>query len=827
MLRGPNSRATKRDLFSVPEPSLTVQTQALGTLNVRLVHRYKHLGFQIHASGSLAYELRVRVGAAHTAFNQHARNVYSNQHLGLKRRLQIFQSCVLSVLFWNSGTWHALRDAEFRRLSGAYRRLVRRLLVKEFPLEQLCHWSDQRLFAYIGVLPLRDELRLQRLRYYARLVREGPDALWALLVGEASWLGQIPDDFTWLYTNVQSKTFRPAPDSPTGQKYWDELIRTQFGTWQGLLKKARQHALIQLCKDAEVAVFHEHFLQVLQDHFPELQPVSITSDEKPGFYVCLPCQQVFQTKTGWATHTFRKHGRRATARYLADTTTCDHCFHSFLNEHRLYLHLRYSTACHDALRARGVAVEPLPGRGSRTWQLQQQYTQCPYLHAEGPCQQLPADAPLPALSPHENDLLEDLTHLERVEWELEAIDTIQETLWTRIRTVLSSHPVSLEEMGTVLDTWHAFILEDMKPFHRLRPLRPALLLRAIDLAKTRLSYAWLAPDLAMTTSHLLPADHAASQLGRLPLEAIAAVEQPAYGPRTRQAIFVHLYSGRRRQGDFQQALEGLCWGDDAWPPIVISLDIVIHPQKGNIMDVHIRKQWLDAVKRGFITGALMGPPCETWSVARERWHIDHQGPRPLRSSSEPWGFKALLIKEARQLYAANALLFFAIAVHLLQWAQGRAAITEHPEPPDPERFPTAPSIWRLAVMAILDHLPANHSYSIYQGYFGAASPKPTTLMGAHVEDFRVTSVKHHVRKTLPPPLKMGRNGQGNAYATFQLKEYPAALNSALAEAFWNHWHRAPLPPAPLYPPDDVLQLFMDLCTHDMTGQEMGHDFAFN
>eukprot|EP00438_Fugacium_kawagutii_P002074 Skav230758 [mRNA] locus=scaffold4515:66690:68417:+ [translate_table: standard] len=574
-------------------------------------------------------------------------------------------------------------------------------------------------------------------------------------------------------------------------------------------------------------VFRQHFLQVLQEAHPTLQPASMDVDSQAGLHVCLPCKQVFATRTAWATHTFHKHGRRAPARYLADTVTCEHCFHTYLNPHRLYLHLRHSVECYRALRLRGIAVEPLPGRGSRTWQAQPQFSQCPYLVAAGPRLEPDLDAaPLPTLAPHEMDLLENLMQVEHLDWIDDASDIVNGTLCPAIRDIICCHPTSLEEIADVLRVWSAFIRQDLAPLRRLRPLRPGLVLQAIDRVLQQLSYVWLLPDLDMTYMESPPADHALNQLQRIPLDMVSNLPCPSYGPRTRQAIYIHLYSGRRRLGDFQAALEALDWGSDAWPPLVISLDIVIHAEKGNIMDLAVRRQWLDAIRRGFVTGALMGPPCETWSVARERWHIEKTGPRPLRSSQEPWGFSSLLVKEARQVYTANALLCFAVAVHVLLWIQGRAAVTEHPDPPDPVRHPNAPSIWRLAVMTLLDALPANQSFCIYQGLFGAPSPKPTIFMGAHTDNLEATGRKHQTRMTLPPPLAMGRHG-GREYATFQLKEYPAALNAALAEIFQLHWLHAPLSPSPCYPPPDLLELFHDLCATEMQdGQEIGPDFAF-
>eukprot|EP00438_Fugacium_kawagutii_P029532 Skav228087 [mRNA] locus=scaffold913:403566:406172:+ [translate_table: standard] len=825
LLRGPTSRTISREVFGRPDPSIVADTQAKGRIEVRLVTQYKHLGFQIHANGKLTSELRTRIGAAHTAFTAHGRNVYYNRGLSLPHRVQIFKSCVLSVLFWNSGTWPALSDSELRQFNGAYKRLVRRLLVKDFDMETLCQWTDLRLFAHVGVLPAGDLIRLERLRYFGRLIRQGPNALWALIVGEQKWFSQIQPDFAWLWKNVQSKVFRPDPCSDEGVHYWTHLIQTQDRTWKGLLKKAAKHALIQLCTKSEVCDFHADFLRVLEAHDPRLTPRQDLADLSQDLHVCLLCRRAFATKTAWATHNFRAHGRRAPARYLADTSTCEHCMHSFLSPHRLYLHLRHSEECFAALRLRGVSVAPLPGRGSRIWRTTPQFTLCPYLIAEGPSFQLNTidGVPLPALAPHEVDLLTTLSDLETMDVDWSSHDPVQTQTWPAIQTGLCAHPTSLTEMATVLQVWKAMIQTDLQPLRRLIPAQPGLWLRSIDYAMTQLDYAILAPDLAHHAQVACPFNEPEARVASIPAEVLCEVPAPTYGPKTEQPVYIHLYSGRRRDGDFQAELERLDWGT-AWKPIVISLDIVISETSGNVFDPKVRKQWLTAIRSGLITGLLMGPPCETWSVSRERWLQDHSGPRPLRSSTSLWGFDSLLIKEARQIYTANALLLFGIAAFFFMWCQGRMAIKEHPGMPSERHRPTAPSIWKLPAIRLLIGLPGTALQTIYQGLYGAKSPKPTGLLTCHSPELDSDGRRFHVRETLPPILRMGRHN--GAYATYELKEYPQALNAHFAAAFRQTWISYPDCPDPLSIPSS-LRLLFDEMTSEIGQGNIGPDYAFN
>lgn len=137
-------------------------------------------------------------------------------------------------------------------------------------------------------------------------------------------------------------------------------------------------------------------------------------------------------------------------------------------------------------------------------------------------------------------------------------------------------------------------------------------------------------------------------------------------PSYEQLVFVHLYSGYRREGDLQAWLETLDWSPKL-RPIVVSVDIIVDRDTCNILDPGHRLRWFQFSQRGLIHGIMVGPPCETWSVARERFHETLSGPRPLRQRDLPWLKDGLTYQEAKQVYVANLLLMFAILMMISQW----------------------------------------------------------------------------------------------------------------------------------------------------------------
>ena len=825
LLRGAGSQQLRRDIFSQPEPSIDIHTDLCGSFSVRLVYRYKHLGVTVHANGHLMSELRLRVGQSNAAFNKFRAAIFQNTKLALCKRVNIFNACVFSIFFWGSGTWPVLRACEFRYCHGAFLRLLRRLIAKDVPQELSVQWSETQLCAFVRILPFTAQLRAQRIAYYGRLVAKAPDPLWALLAQERQWLDNVKLDLEWFWTQIQSKVFRPRLVDPDGLQYWRDIILHHPGTWKGLLKKMRAHVLLQ--QDIAVArsQFHKDFLARLGDL--DLLPHDANPPQRPQVedcFFCLPCGKAFATRTAWATHSFRKHHRRARERFVVDQTVCGHCFHAFHSPHRLYLHLRTSPTCFQALRLQGISVDPLPGKGSKSWCPEAEFTLCPFQQAAGPAGPVPADEDaIPTISDHECALLLDLMNLE-VQWqELVPLPDNPVDLWPAVCEAIRTHPVSMQEVYQVCEVWFAFVRREHPRGRRLVSTFYHVVEQTIRLAMARCSYEWICPDLLDAQPTFWNHQTAEAQLAEIPLEHWQRCPSPTTGPCFYQPVFLHLFSGRRRSGDFQDKLEQMDFSSVGWHPVVISMDVVLDAKWGNALDKTTQQFWLDLAKRGAIAGLLAGPPCETWSVSRERFWKELVGPRPLRRQSCLWGLPSLSLGEARQLLVSNGLLMFALQLFLELWIRGQWAALEHPAHPDSERFRDAPSIWDLAILKLLCGLPHVQLATILQGYLGALSPKPTSILLSHSVHFEDFAKKFYVRSTLPPAVTMGRSN-GGLYNTAPLKEYPAALNDCLAAA-WHEWLlRNQVASVTSSFTDYELGIFQKLCSSIGDG-ELGPDFA--
>ena len=84
--------------------------------------------------------------------------------------------------------------------------------------------------------------------------------------------------------------------------------------------------------------------------------------------------------------------------------------------------------------------------------------------------------------------------------------------------------------------------------------------------------------------------------------------RPTTTQRALQTIILHLFSGRRRQGDLQDQLEQ-AYGGMALNVFFVSIDIM-HSSGGDVSKRQNVQFWCDQIRSGRVAGAVGGPPCE-------------------------------------------------------------------------------------------------------------------------------------------------------------------------------------------------------------------------
>ncbi|CAK0801015.1 unnamed protein product [Prorocentrum cordatum] len=123
MWRGKGARAAKAEAMIGERPALTVL--GIPSIECSVVSEYKHLGSMQSGVASSALDIRARLRKASAVYHSLVRKVFAAQHMSVQLRLRLFQSLVLSVLFYNSELWTPSRT-HIQWLHTFYLRAVRR-----------------------------------------------------------------------------------------------------------------------------------------------------------------------------------------------------------------------------------------------------------------------------------------------------------------------------------------------------------------------------------------------------------------------------------------------------------------------------------------------------------------------------------------------------------------------------------------------------------------------------------------------------------------------------------------------------------------------------
>ena len=171
----------------------------------------------------------------------------------------------------------------------------------------------------------------------------------------------------------------------------------------------------------------------------------------------------------------------------------------------------------------------------------------------------------------------------------------------------------------------------------------------------------------------------------------------------------------------------------------------------------------------------------------------------------------------------NRLLCFIMLafVHMLRIA--RFAMVEHPSSSVADSEAWLASIWKLFLTEVLAANEFVRKIDIFQGLFGARSPKPTTLLFCVGPDLDVqnTLFQGQTVSEMPRQLEMGWDRKAGEYATASLKNYPGGLCAAISSVCQQWLDRyLPVTPPSVSKPNSIAQF-----VHFTEQLERGFNFS--
>ena len=800
-LRGPGSQELRRQIAR--EDFRLVSTAKFDTRQISIIGCYKHLGVWIQADGALHREFRTRFAIAQTMITQLKTSIFANKSLNLATKMRLFDCLIASALLYNASTWGVLTTRQEHSFCSGYSKLFKRLAILHYGRDAL-YWSDETVRDALNVLPPLRYLCIARLRYLAQLVENGDDAIWALLQQHQPWWLLLQSDVDWL----QAQRRYPLPYGPLCEDWpsWEGYILQSPTRWKGVVRRATRHALAQQQMRTDWTRWHRAIISEMRD-VGEL-PIPTLVGAAEATHYCIPCAQRFSSKACWSVHAFRKHQRVTKARLVASGLHCGHCLRLYDSHFLLTRHLTYSQSCCDALFLRGVWAEPEPSINSRNSNKQQCRLKVPYLKCEGPSLPSPVlRSPEDLLLHEQKVLLQDLRELANTY--TEALDIY--FIFEHYRALTAVRFLHHDEIVEVFQFWNDS-LTDGQIFTDRETID--CWVGATDTLLQLLSLDLFVDGEIFVKKHQL-LDNAFAFWKKGELFPVLVDRPLKYNP----VVCAHLFSGRRRSGDVQSALE-----ESSFPhqlkSLVLSVDIIFSESMGNLLAPSTFSLFARACHDGIITIIVAGPPCETWSRARLRGEWDG-GPRQVRSEEELAGLSPLTLRELEQISIGNQLLGVATRLAFAQYLAGNFFLLEHPGMPSE---PGAPSIWKLDVICYLASLPGNAIHSIFSGYYGAETAKPTNLLLIHgPADAECILLQHRIRKDLPTGGSIGR-GSDHTWRTSKLKEYPEALCAAISALALAHLKKRTVAECTVPIPQEFVEGFRDLTVGLDLQAPMGPDF---
>ena len=764
--KGPGSHRVKKDLFGPCSSGKLSFLGEYGMYKVSVVTTYSHLGGLTHYTGDLRKEVRRRIAIAHQSFNQYRRVLFQNRTLPMTKRAEIFTCLILSRLLYGSESW-VLSDLHTKSyLHSAVMRLYKRLLGGTSD----AHYSDAEVLHLTGLPDPAILLRLRRLSYLGSLLTSGTVAHWGLLNRDHSWLALIRDDLQWTWDQLCSSCDLGNPKEHTSR--WIEIIVFHRGYWRRLLRRARQHAILANSRNFVCLATHIAVRERLTEtgHWPSSSGQHAQHIPAQPVFGCMSCGLRCKSRAGEGAHMNKTHKQPHPVRRLIATTQCEGCLKEYFTHGKLKAHLIRSAPCRSHLLRRQRSVLPLPGIGSQEDENRHSLHdgRLPPLQAEGP--RLPPG--------HTIDFV--IEHVELYEQISLAIVENDGTDFQRfehiVRNLITDTAISWSQCCSTLQVLVAELAAENN--QEAIPAAPTFMLTLQGLQDPA-SWQFLrdtVPSKPMpTTLCSLEAEFDSVEL----CQPGVTIDRPV----SKDCIFLHVFSGRRRQGDLQFYMEETF--PTGAPPgtslHVVSLDVIIDSSWGNVRNTATQRFWLEGVRQGWVLGALLGPPCETWSQARFNAisALHRRAPRPLRSWDRLWGLDSLSLREAEQVDVGNELLLFSLSLMFELALAQRTGVLEHPREPADE---AKPSIWRLPIIRVLLQMPGVALQGLSQGLWGAATPKPRNFLMINLPHLPAALRRHQIAQQLPARSAVGLNAEGT-WNTTSLKEYPPALNRGLAQAF--------------------------------------------
>ena len=237
-LRGKGAKAVREQVFVADKAILTVEYEA-GSLSLRVVDAYKHLGGIAASSGSQCRELHAWVKAMNSGVAALNRPVLSKHEVPLEVKLQLCATLADTRLFLYAGTLTSLGVAQQQALHGPRMHILRRA-TNMYRSRENENATDREVLVATGCYTIDVQVAMLRLLFLARLVQWGTAPLFAVLqAGDGhttSWTTALRRDLAWLNRTEGRGESSDPHDGDCSD--WVAFARDKASQWKTRVKRA-------------------------------------------------------------------------------------------------------------------------------------------------------------------------------------------------------------------------------------------------------------------------------------------------------------------------------------------------------------------------------------------------------------------------------------------------------------------------------------------------------------------------------------------------------------------------------------------------------------
>lgn len=703
---------------------LVLMSEHKGKVIIPMVGHYRHLGGFVTRSGSRLPKLRVRTAAALSKLKP-LRRLLVHQGLQKEQKSRLIKSLGLSVFTLHAGTLYALTQGEYQTWQAGIHKIYQSLLPRQAD-GGVQHFSMYKL-ADVMQSPMPMELMyLCRLRLLAHLFRTGDEYMVAAIIEnfeiekENSWLQGVFHSLRWLEKQVGSEFVPDELFQLRDPQVW-KWFQAGAYEFKSLIKKAEQSHLCKIksfCEMKSHAAAQDQICREMGWTFDDDIEQIEESDTEGRLYECNECKAKFDKASSLAIHEQRKHNKRVALRRVACDAACRACGRFYHTRPRMIKHLQMAKT------------------GCWIFHLRNYFPM-----SEEAANELDERDRKAGVAIHQKGLVE---HSLDRGWRWCTDSEREHALQLRNTPPVTEGAPTEQE----LDAWAA-----------LGMLPPGQGGREIT---SRGTTDWVMHNVGQEATNF---EH---QLLERVTKWNPNPDWIPRGPAEGRRFFLILFSGHRR---FEDLASYIWWQSDLIP---ICVDVAIHPEFGNALDVGL---WRSLIHARRVAGGHAGPPCETYSLAR--W-MEVEGsiyPRPLRSCEQPWGLDGRTLRETRQWLMGNLLMWRALYLLLTIYAYGGTFTLEHPKGCGGKDNKW--TIWDSSFVKQLLLAGDIRLWTILQGPLGQPFAKPTNLLAARLEGLGLAIYEGYDKKWRPT-MKLGGR-EGAQWKTARAKAYPPALCRILAQ----------------------------------------------